>query len=117
MAFNNSHNFGVGTANINVYQNHQPPSSVDPAQILRQAQAIEALHTSATVGYISKCHPGTREEVTTDIVDWVVGATGANQGSAPRKAMLWFSGPAGGGKTSIMRGVVDRCGATGFSTL
>lgn len=111
MAFNNANNFTIGTANFHTIALPTPPSlPADPAtEILALARAVEASQISNTAAYATKCHPETRKPAIADIADWVIGGTGANEDSRPDEAILWFSGPAGAGKTCVMRNIVDRC--------
>ena len=69
--------------------------------ILQQARALEALATiqSKTAIEAPKCHPETRKEIVQDIVRRVRGSKGG---------VIWFSGPAGGGKTCVMREIARK---------
>ncbi|RXW14138.1 hypothetical protein EST38_g11715 [Candolleomyces aberdarensis] len=110
--------------------------AVDPAlEILHKHQALEATHTSKTAANAAKCKPGTRAEAIKDITRWAA----ARQIEAARQAeddrrvdaacqveadlqvevepsskssvesVLWLRGPAGAGKTCIMREVARIC--------
>jgi len=63
---------------------------------------MEATHQSATSEYAPKCTPGTREQIIQDIIDWTLKIDSS-------EPILWVPGPAGGGKTCIMREVAARC--------
>ncbi|TEB22868.1 hypothetical protein FA13DRAFT_1670464 [Coprinellus micaceus] len=99
--------------------------------ILNEARAVEAPHTSRTAEYAPKCKPGSRALVIQDILDCLatieeedeVGRGGRGRrrrgggrdirddgadDATPIKSILWFHGPAGGGKTCIMREVSTR---------
>jgi hypothetical protein len=97
--FNNAHHLNIGEAHFNITRS----PSIDHRAIdtLDNARAIEATHTSNTASYAPKCKPGTRKQILDHIMDWVV--------DEQATSMLWFQGPAGGGKTCIMREVVTRC--------
>ncbi|KDR65777.1 hypothetical protein GALMADRAFT_81477, partial [Galerina marginata CBS 339.88] len=47
-----------------------------------------------------KCHPGTRQEVLTQILEWIVDP-------APDADVLWLYGAAGVGKSAIMQTIAD----------
>ena len=49
-----------------------------------------------------KCHPNTRVAVINKIIDWVTGPSDTNA-----TFMLWLYGPAGAGKTAIVRRVAE----------
>ncbi|KAF5321904.1 hypothetical protein D9619_001833 [Psilocybe cf. subviscida] len=57
----------------------------------------------------AKCHPGTREEVIGLIEEWM-DATKSDR-------ILWLSGPAGGGKTAIMKTITERAASRGVKTV
>lgn len=109
MAFAHSHGFSIDTFNAESHSHthfHSRPPP-DPMQILRKSRAVEATHISRTAAYAPKCKPGTRAKVIKDMGDWV-GKEGVET------PILWFQGPAGGGKTCIMREVVAQCEKQGF---
>lgn len=112
MAFTNSHHFGIQTANI-ITMMRLPGNRMDPMGILHQARAVEATHTSTTASYAPKCKAGTRVQIITDIMDWVESATSEDPSPEPT-SILWFSGPAGAGKTCIMWEVVKQCQKAGL---
>ena len=102
--FQGSHNFGIDNAhfvNNQITHIHQS-SSRDPASVLDEHRAVEATHKSTTAEYAPKCNPKTRREVIDDLTRWI-------EGTRPPKSVLWFNGPAGAGKTCIMREVMARC--------
>ncbi|KAJ3528851.1 hypothetical protein NMY22_g9244 [Coprinellus aureogranulatus] len=117
MAFQNAHHFVIDTFNAHNYSTvvHLPPSS-DPLSTLHAARAVEATHTSKTASYAPKCKPGTRVKVTQDIVDWAVAVSVAASinPQARSTSILWFQGPAGAGKTCIMREVASRLNKMGL---
>ncbi|KAJ3534687.1 hypothetical protein NMY22_g6815 [Coprinellus aureogranulatus] len=110
MAFRNARNFTIDAfhSTINHHASYYPPPSRDPIAILDAARAVEATHTSRTAAYAPKCKPGTRVKIIQDIVAWAEWMAHAPVPADPKSkpaSMLWFQGPAGGGKTCIMREV------------
>ncbi|RXW13046.1 hypothetical protein EST38_g12808 [Candolleomyces aberdarensis] len=97
--FNNAHHLNIEEAHFNIVGS--PSIDRRATDALDNARAIEATHTSNTASYAPKCKPGTREQILDHIMDWVV--------DEEATSMLWFQGPAGGGKTCIMREVATRC--------
>ncbi|KAF6760446.1 hypothetical protein DFP72DRAFT_882211 [Ephemerocybe angulata] len=86
------------------------PTDFDNMKVLLELGAIapEATHLSKTAAYAPKCKPGSRLEIIRDIQDWVTGACAmGNASGSDSQSILWFQGPAGAGKTCIMREVVD----------
>ncbi|KAF5321914.1 hypothetical protein D9619_001836 [Psilocybe cf. subviscida] len=57
----------------------------------------------------AKCHPGTREEVIGLIEKWM--------DDAESDRILWLSGPAGGGKTAIMKTIIEHAADRGVHTI
>ncbi|KAJ2911743.1 hypothetical protein MD484_g8672, partial [Candolleomyces efflorescens] len=86
---------------------YSQPLVIDPAlKILHRYRALEATHTSKTASSAPKCKPGTRIKAIEDIMNW------ANETDLPigsSMEVLWFRGPAGAGKSCIMREVTRRC--------
>ncbi|KAJ2912733.1 hypothetical protein MD484_g7682, partial [Candolleomyces efflorescens] len=77
---------------------------LDPAlQILHKNRALEACHTSKTAANAAKCKEGTQVEVIEDITAWVDDVLDDPDPLA--ESILWLRGPAGGGKTCILRTV------------
>ncbi|TEB30942.1 hypothetical protein FA13DRAFT_1688564 [Coprinellus micaceus] len=114
MAFTQAHGFKFDTLNIDHHEHshshthmHHPTPTLalplDPMQLLRDARAIEATHTSTTAAYAPKCRPGSRTKVIQDVMDWITTSTVRMSPSGSQTSILWFHGPAGGGKTCIMR--------------
>ncbi|TFK26917.1 hypothetical protein FA15DRAFT_666863 [Coprinopsis marcescibilis] len=90
-------------------------AAIDPMDSLHRHFAIEATHDSETAAYAPRCKPGTRVTVLTDIMGWVGSKPSiSNSASIRPSALLWLSGPAGGGKTCIQREVVTRCQEQGI---
>ncbi|EAU83523.2 hypothetical protein CC1G_04779 [Coprinopsis cinerea okayama7 len=69
----------------------------DPFDLLHRHRAVQATHKSPLASYAAKCKSGTRKEVINDIISWT--------NRSDDTPILWFSGPAGGGKTCIQRDV------------
>ncbi|KAF5339845.1 hypothetical protein D9611_009162 [Ephemerocybe angulata] len=111
MAFQNASQFSIGNATFSADTHNvtvvQQPVFVDPMKILHDNRAVEATHTSTTAAYAPKCKPGSREQVIQDITSW------AREPKQVASHILWFQGPAGGGKTCIMREVALRLQETG----
>ncbi|TFK29003.1 hypothetical protein FA15DRAFT_664649 [Coprinopsis marcescibilis] len=102
MAFPNAQNFTINNSTFATAQTISVTTGRKdngPLSILLEFVAIEATHESASALYAPKCHRGTRKEIVQDIATWT-----RHRGSKP---LLWFSGPAGGGKTCIQRSVAQ----------
>jgi hypothetical protein len=69
-------------------------------QALSQAISHGAMHDSAERDPPPRCHPGTREKATEDIVCWIEEPT-------PSSTVLWVSGRAGVGKTALMQRIAE----------
>jgi len=69
-------------------------------QALSQAISHGAMHDSAERDPPPRCHPGTREKATEDIVCWIENPT-------PSSAVLWVSGRAGVGKSALMQRIAE----------
>jgi len=69
-------------------------------QALSQAISHGAMHDSAERDPPPRCHPGTREKATEDIVRWIEEPT-------PSSAVLWISGRAGVGKSALMQRIAE----------
>jgi hypothetical protein len=72
--------------------------------------ATGALHNSAERSAIPKCHPGTRVVVQKEMLSWIRQGL---HGDVPKKIM-WVTGPAGSGKTTIMDSIADTCQKEGI---
>ncbi|KAF6760486.1 hypothetical protein DFP72DRAFT_882319 [Ephemerocybe angulata] len=119
-AFDSAHDFSIAhmnTANTiydqRTYVRAHPTSPVDALRLLQKARAVEATHTSKTAAYAPKCKPGSRAQVIQDLMDWVATASSLEE-PAMTERVLWFQGPAGGGKTCIMRELASRCQTAGL---
>jgi hypothetical protein len=69
-------------------------------QVLSQAISHGAMHNSAERDPPPRCHPGTRERATEDIVRWI-------EESNPASAVLWVNGRAGVGKSALMQRIAE----------
>jgi hypothetical protein len=80
--------------------------AVDPLEILHRHRAMEAYHTSKTAADAPKCKPGTRIRAIKDIIRWTKVLEAVNSTAySTGESVLWLRGPAGAGKTCIMREV------------
>lgn len=68
--------------------------------MLYQRVALNAIRNEGGRADDAKCHPGTREEVIGLIERWM--------DSTEVHRILWICGPAGGGKTAIMKTIIER---------
>ncbi|KAJ2912897.1 hypothetical protein MD484_g7517, partial [Candolleomyces efflorescens] len=98
------------------FNNHQtniiPSPDLDPALlILHKNRAIEASHTSKTAESAPKCKDGTRVSAITDLTTWADKAQvpAPDSFGTPVESVLLLRGPAGAGKTCILREVTARC--------
>ncbi|TFK20399.1 hypothetical protein FA15DRAFT_720565, partial [Coprinopsis marcescibilis] len=87
-------------------------ASANLLERLRSHCTIEATHESETAAYSPRCKPGTRKTILADIMLWVTSSPEPHDSIS--MALLWLSGPAGGGKTCIQREVVERCKEQGM---
>jgi hypothetical protein len=110
--FTNAQDFNIHGSNFTTHQTtttiiQSPAPVVDPWEILDRYRAMEASHTSKTAESAPKCKPGTRIQAIKDLTAWAK-EVAANPSSS-EKLVLWFPGPAGAGKTCIMREVARIC--------
>ncbi|RXW17001.1 hypothetical protein EST38_g8844 [Candolleomyces aberdarensis] len=108
MAFTNASHFTIAEAQFNAITNQNQSLAFDkePLSVLLNHSAINAMADSPSASYAPTCHPGTRENVTGDIMAWARDPTAT--------ALLWLSGPAGAGKSCIQRKIVQLCADEGF---
>jgi len=69
-------------------------------QALSQAISHGTMHDSAERDPPPRCHPGTREKATEDIVCWI-------EESPPSSTALWVSGRAGVGKSALIQRIAE----------
>ncbi|KAJ2929099.1 hypothetical protein H1R20_g7993, partial [Candolleomyces eurysporus] len=113
--FSEASNVTIQGSQFNITQIVGQSFIIDPAlEILHRYRALEATHTSKTAASAPKCKPGTRFKTVEDIMRW---ATGLGAVSTPTpdsgKSVMWLQGPAGAGKTCIMREVTRLCSRDG----
>ncbi|KAJ3524364.1 hypothetical protein NMY22_g11032 [Coprinellus aureogranulatus] len=80
-------------------QNYRSHDSLD---LLLNHVAGGATHDSAERAYVARCHPSTREAVQEEIHTW------GHRREEKKKKVLWITGPAGTGKTSIAKTIAGR---------
>ena len=61
------------------------------------------MHDAADRDPPPRCHPGTREKATEDVVRWI------EEPNSP-SSVLWVNGRAGVGKTALMQKIAERGG-------
>ncbi|KAF8985788.1 hypothetical protein BDQ17DRAFT_1214275, partial [Cyathus striatus] len=76
--------------------------STELRKVLADAACLSAGHRSEERYDAPKCHPETRIAVIEDIMSWV-------NAKDIQEKMMWMSGPAGAGKSSIAQTVAERC--------
>jgi hypothetical protein len=87
---------------------HIQSLAVDPAlKILHKHRALEATYDSKTAASAPKCKQGTRIKTIKDITTWAMDLQADT--SSSKKLVLWFRGPAGAGKTCVLREVTRTC--------
>ncbi|KIM44299.1 hypothetical protein M413DRAFT_378731 [Hebeloma cylindrosporum] len=72
-------------------------------QALNQVISHGAMHDSAERDPPPRCHPGTREKATTDIIRWI-------EEPIPSSSVLWVNGREGVGKSALMQLIAERGG-------
>jgi len=76
-------------------------------KLLRDKVAPGAFHDSAERYDPPKCHPGTREMVIKEIMEWI-------QTVDREQLFLWMYGPAGSGKSAIAQSIAELCARLGL---
>ncbi|KAF9059619.1 hypothetical protein BDP27DRAFT_464637 [Rhodocollybia butyracea] len=102
------HNYNQPTTTINdctfVSNTRQGEKGIDK---LHSVAALEALHDSADSFPQPRCHPETRMKMLEDLQKW-------SQETDPASSrILWLFGPAGAGKSAIMRTLSHQLQSTG----
>ncbi|KAJ7262562.1 hypothetical protein C8J57DRAFT_454711 [Mycena rebaudengoi] len=89
--------------------------------ILHRAVALEAMHDSADTYPQPRCHPETREEMLHNLWDWATKSvweprrqTWEFPKTIDALPVLWLYGPAGAGKSAIMRTLSERLADAGL---
>jgi len=79
--------------------------NIDPLEILKEATSSNAFYDAEARFDPPKCHPRTRTAVLEKIMDWILA-----QDSETRDALImWLTGPAGAGKSSIAQNIIQKC--------
>ncbi|KAJ6484215.1 hypothetical protein C8R45DRAFT_1075420 [Mycena sanguinolenta] len=86
-------NFDIRPGGNLTMNNMQRDRGID---ILHRAVALEAIHDSTDSFMEPKCHPETRTQILEDLRKWALDPY-------PKTTILWLYGPAGAGKSAIMR--------------
>jgi len=77
----------------------------DPLDILKKASASSAFHDAEARFDPPKCHPRTRIAVLAKIMDWIL----ARDEETRDALIMWLTGAAGAGKSSIAQSIVENC--------
>ncbi|KAF8642049.1 hypothetical protein AX16_009715, partial [Volvariella volvacea WC 439] len=94
---------------------HRPPTSAELEPLLRSQKArdmlvalivFDAMHTGNVSREALGCHPETRRRVIQDIIMWIEHAHQNMLGN-----VLWLHGPAGIGKSAVMKTIADKLDA------
>ncbi|KAF9013072.1 hypothetical protein BDQ17DRAFT_1536788 [Cyathus striatus] len=102
MAFNKAHHFIIEKLYA-IDNRHQGQSGLN---LLLNSACPGAAHQSGERHDPPKCHPGTRRAVIDEIMDWV-------DSEERERKIMWLSGPAGVGKSSIAQTIAERCDSEG----
>ncbi|KAF5310011.1 hypothetical protein D9619_010168 [Psilocybe cf. subviscida] len=84
-------------------------SESKPMETLYERVAPHAISNEGGRADNPKCHPGTRQELIGLLEKWMNAAEG--------NRILWLSGPAGGGKTAIVKTLTERATGQGAQTI
>ncbi|KAJ7920034.1 hypothetical protein B0H13DRAFT_220380 [Mycena leptocephala] len=95
----------------NVYRSGEPG-----IHILHRAVALEAMHNSADSYLQPRCHPETRSEMLDKLWNWAIESEWSEkermwpytEKMTKGLPVLWLHGPAGAGKSAIMRTFAER---------
>ena len=79
--------------------------NIDPLDVLKDATASSAFHDSEVRFDPPKCHPRTRIAVLAKIMDWIL----AQDNETRDGLIMWLTGAAGAGKSSIAQSIVENC--------
>lgn len=100
-----SANFGAIYGNLSQCNSTEVGGCREGLKVLVKNMAEGAAHDSAEQSDAPKCMPGTRVAVQDEILSWILhGERDAKPGK-----IMWVSGPAGSGKTAILRSIADTC--------
>ncbi|KAJ2912898.1 hypothetical protein MD484_g7516, partial [Candolleomyces efflorescens] len=105
--FTGASGFNMQNPQFNVHQTTiiRSPDLEPALLILHKHRALEACHTSKTARNAAKCKEGTQIEVIKDMTTWADKVL--ENPDPPAESILLLRGPAGGGKTCVMRTVAD----------
>ncbi|KAJ7204765.1 hypothetical protein GGX14DRAFT_522974 [Mycena pura] len=82
--------------------------------ILHRAIALEALHDSADSYPQPRCHPETRSKMLDKLWNWAIKSEWSEKIETTKALpVLWLHGPAGAGKSAIMRTFAERLADAG----
>ncbi|KAJ7248311.1 NACHT domain-containing protein [Mycena rebaudengoi] len=84
--------------------------------MLYRSVSLEAMHDSADNDAQPKCHPETRTKMLEKLHNWCIGSEwpeGSEGEELDSKPVLWLYGPAGAGKSAIMRTLAERLADSG----
>ncbi|KAF5317671.1 hypothetical protein D9619_012514 [Psilocybe cf. subviscida] len=107
--FNDETNPCVASSSLNTTNYSANINTVRVWDVLHHRVARHAILNTGGWGGDAKCHPGTREEVVTIVERWMDDPDGLSR-------IMWLNGPAGAGKTAIMRTIADRSKDRGAHT-
>ncbi|KAF5310270.1 hypothetical protein D9619_010151 [Psilocybe cf. subviscida] len=105
--FPNANDIHIKDSTMTIINNAHPESK--PLKVLYKRVAPHAISNEGGRADNPKCYPGTREEVIGLLEKWM-NATESNR-------ILWLSGPAGGGKTAIVKTLTERVTERGGRTI
>ncbi|KAF5310019.1 hypothetical protein D9619_010162 [Psilocybe cf. subviscida] len=106
-AFTNANDVRIKNSSLSITTNVNTAS--EPLKVLYKRVAPHAISNEGGRADNPKCHPGTREEVIGLLERWMNAIEGDR--------ILWLSGPAGGGKTAIVKTLTERFTDRGICTI
>ncbi|KAF7296816.1 hypothetical protein MIND_00912600 [Mycena indigotica] len=84
---------------------HNGPSGID---LLRQHIVRDAIHSAYQLSSTLVCLPGTRTAALNGLMEW------AHNEDDAELSILWLTGPAGAGKSSVARTFAEQCSNAGL---
>ncbi|KAF5317665.1 hypothetical protein D9619_012512 [Psilocybe cf. subviscida] len=105
----NANDVHIRDSTFNIVTNVSTASKFPTLDVLYQRVAPNAILNEGGRADDAKCHPGTREEVMGLVERWM-DAAGSNR-------IMWLTGPAGRGKTAIMKTIAERSANRGVQTV
>ncbi|KAF5310014.1 hypothetical protein D9619_010165 [Psilocybe cf. subviscida] len=106
-AFTNANDVRIKNSSLTITTNVHTTSN--PLEVLYKRVAPYAISNEGGRADNPKCHPGTREEVIGLLEKWM--------NAVESDRILWLSGPAGGGKTAIVKTLTERFTDRGIRTV